>query len=122
MAKDASSYHDLVFVFDVLQADIAHFLLLGHVVVEPMIEDLQNEGALHAVLRLGCGLGVGILISVLLRNELWLTPVAVSRCDAIIVRNLFFLFLLKAAQGDHALRPFAQYLQDFDRLHLLFYI
>ena len=122
MANDASSYHDLIFVFDVLQADIAHFLLLGHVVVEPMVEDLQNEGALHAVFRLGCRLGVVILISVLLRNKLWLTPVAISEGNVIILRSLFFFILLKAAQGDHALRPFTQYLQDFDRLHLLFYI
>ena len=87
-----------------------------------MVKDLQNEGALHAVFRLGCGLCVVICISVLLRDELWLTPVAISRGDVIILRSLFFLILLKAAQGDHALRPFTQYLQNFDRLHLLFYI
>ena len=52
MARDASSYHDLIFIFDVLEADIAHFFLLGHVALEPMVEDLQNEGALHAVFRL----------------------------------------------------------------------
>ena len=62
-----------------------------------MVKDLQNEGALHAVFRLGCGLGVVICISVLLRDELWLTPVAISRGDVIILRSLFFLILLKAA-------------------------
>ena len=87
-----------------------------------MVKDLQNEGALHTVFRLGCGLCVVICISVLLRDELWLTPVAISRGDVIILRSLFFLILLKAAQGNHALRPFTQYLQNFDRLHLLFYI
>lgn len=62
-----------------------------------MVKDLQNEGALHAVFRLGWGLGVAILISVLFRDELWLTPVAVSRGNVIILRSLFLFILLKAA-------------------------
>ena len=117
VVEEASSYHDLIFIFDVLKADIAHFLFLGHLIIEPVVEDLQNEGALHAVFRLRCGLDDVIRASVVLGYI-----IVICRGYVAILGSLLFLLLLETAQGYHALRPFTQYLQNFDRLHLLFYL
>ena len=38
------TYHDLVFIFDVLKADISDLLLLFHLIWQPVAENFEHKG------------------------------------------------------------------------------
>ena len=46
--NNKETYHDLVFIFDVLEADISDLFLFFHLIGQPVAENFEDEGIASA--------------------------------------------------------------------------